>query len=94
MGNDDKEMMAEVVFSARRSIEQHARTLELIRHLSAVAECGVSTEDVARHLLKALGSEREVKAWVEAMSRDINRALTIWYMTARIEAHETKGNQA
>lgn len=50
----------------------------------------VSDADAARLLLKVHGSEQAVKAWCENHLNLANNVLRRWYMTARIEAHESK----
>ena len=93
MSNPDEKMMEKVFSDARESIGAHAQARKVIRNVARCADGSISAEDAGRLLLKALGSEQAVKEWVERHANQINRALTLWYMAARIEADETKGRK-
>jgi len=93
MSNADEKMMEQVFSDARAAVGSHAQVRRVVRNVARCADGSISAEEAGCLLLKSLGSEQAVKEWVEHHTNQINRALTLWYMAARIEAHETKGSK-
>ena len=90
MSNAAKEMVSVVLREASAAVKQHAFAQRCIRNLALYAENSSSAEDAGRLLLETLGSEQAVKEWIDFHMIEIKRALTIWYVTARIEAIEKR----
>lgn len=82
-------LFAEFAAEAMRGIARHQLVQRQFRGMSMVADQSTGDADAARLLLETLGSEQEVKKWCEQQIDLTRNVLLRWYMTARIEAHET-----
>lgn len=82
--------IATLFAEAEVDIARHALTRRGFQAIYLAASGSESSADAARLLLETLGSERAVKDWVEYHINLTKNVLTTWYITARLEAHETK----
>lgn len=90
MNAEDRKLMHQLFAENQRSVQMHIETQKAFERIYLCALGSISDEDAARLLLETLGSEEEVKRWVEVHLSVVNNVLKRWYMTARIQAHEQR----
>jgi hypothetical protein len=74
-------------------LDEHRRIQKVIGGLASLASNTSSTAEIGRLLVEALGTDKEVKDYLQYHSDEIVSAITKWYMAARMEIIESQGEK-
>lgn len=89
----DPSLIANLFADAKSSLDIHATAQKGFERMWLCSIGSISDADAARLLLETLGTEEEVKRWVHLHLSLTENVLKRWYMSARLQAHETKGTK-
>lgn len=74
-------------------LDEHRRIQKVIGGLTTLVSNTSSSAEIGKLLVEALGTDKEVKDYLQYHSDQIVAAITKWYMAARLEILENQGEQ-